>query len=73
MLYDMRENVGSEANEKSELKKWLIKNGIDTVRKFRQYELNGPEKPLIFSGMFSILNYITNKNTRFFFGYIIVL
>ena len=51
MLYDMKDTLESvSVQEKSELKKWLALNGSDTVKKFRLYEKQGPEKPLVFSG-----------------------
>lgn len=50
MLYDMRDKIEeTSAHERSELKKWLVLNGADTVKKFRTYEKQGPEKPLVFS------------------------
>lgn len=53
MLYDMRDKIEeTSAHERSELKKWLVLNGADTVKKFRIYEKQGPEKPLVFSGKF---------------------
>jgi hypothetical protein len=51
MLYDMKDNLKDyAAQESSALKKWLLLNGSDTVEKFRQYEENGFDKPLLFSG-----------------------
>ena len=50
LLYKMRDKLNDpSAHENSELKKWLILNGADTVEKFREYEINGPDKPLVFS------------------------
>lgn len=41
-------NVNME-NEKSELKKWLLSNGRDTIEKFQEFQKQGFNKPLKFS------------------------
>ena len=39
----------STVNEKSELKKWLLANGKDTVEKFFEFQKNDFKKPVKFS------------------------
>ena len=36
-------------NEKSELKKWLLANGRDTIEKFQEFQKSGFKKSLKFS------------------------
>ena len=46
----MRNNLDEPSHQSSELKKWLIDNGRDSVKKYLEYEKNGSKKPIIFSG-----------------------
>lgn len=52
----MRDKVENLEENSSQLQKWLQINGLDTVRKFREYEKNGFKKPLKFSGTQSKIN-----------------
>ena len=51
MLFDMRNNLDSH-EKTSELKRWLVLNGRDTVEKFKEFEKNNFKKVLKFSGYF---------------------
>lgn len=58
MLYEMRNKTEVDIkNEPSALKKWLLLNGADTVKKFQQYEENGFDKPLKFCGNIKVIIY----------------
>lgn len=48
MLFEMRNNMRVDSNT-SELKKWLIWNGKDTVDKFKEFERGGFNQVLTFS------------------------
>ena len=59
----MRNNLDDPSSKDSELKKWLLLNGIDCVKKFIDFEKSGYKKKLTFSSIFYILNYLQiNEN-----------
>lgn len=52
MLYDMRKTFDQEVKSiatQTELKKWLLANGKDTIEKFAEFENSGFKKKLTFS------------------------
>ena len=56
MLYDMRNNLGSPTDiNMSELTKWLVWNGKETVEKYKEFEKSDFNKALSFSGKLSSL------------------
>ncbi len=51
MLFDMRNNIDAfNSDTSSELRKWLVLNGRDTVDKFKTFQKGGFNKPLQFNG-----------------------
>jgi hypothetical protein len=49
LLYDMRNNIDDPVNTNSQLKKWLLLNGKDTIEKYKEFEKSGYKKMLSFS------------------------
>ena len=52
LLYERRNNLEDAANDKSQLMKWLLLNGKDSVEKFKDFEKSGYKKMLTFSSWF---------------------
>lgn len=50
----MKNNLDDPAHQTSELKRWLVENGRDTVKKYLEFEKGGFKKPLTFQGCSSL-------------------